>query len=205
MDSSEPLVSRSAINRQGLRLLAFPLLLITLWLILGSRYGFLIVVLVGGFISAMITLPIAFYKGILEPLLRGVQCPCCREWSLVRVSCISFGYRFYRCDYCGQRCKRLDHESPWVDSSGMDDDDMYKPVPFFGPVRQREATFCALKALGTVAAIFLIPLIGWLLGGESVGYFGSVIAVVIVVASTQRDEKKIIPILPILWDREIDQ
>ena len=46
------------------------------------------------------------------------------------VACISFGYRFYRCDYCGQRCKRLGYDSPWVDSSGMDDDDTYKPVPF---------------------------------------------------------------------------
>jgi hypothetical protein len=118
---------------------------------------------------------------------------------------MSFGYRFYRCDYCGQRCKRLEYDSPWVDSSGVEDDDMYKPVPFFGPARKREAWICALKALGTISVFFLLPLFGWLIGGERGCSFGSVFGVVVVVATTQRDEKKIIPIVPLLWDREIDE
>ncbi len=185
------------------RRFAIPFFVIALWLVVGYRYGFLIVILVGGFISAMISLPIAFYKGVLSPLLRGVQCPTCREWGLVRVACISFGYRFYRCDHCGQRCKRLDYESPWIDASGKEDADMYKPVPFFGPTRKREASICAMKALGSIAAFFLLPLFGWLVSGERGCYFGSVLSVVTSVLVTQRNEK-IMPIVPVLWDWEID-
>jgi len=205
MDFCETSSSRFATILTWIQRFALPWLLIALWCIGAYKYGFMATILVGGFLSALITLPIALYKGVLVPLLRGVQCPYCGEWGLVRVACISFGYRFYRCDHCKQRCKRLEYNSPWVDSSGMEDDDMYKPIHFFGPARKREASICALKALGTISAAFLFSLLGWLIGGERGCCFGSVVGAVIVVSITQRDEKKIIPIAPVLWDREIDE
>jgi hypothetical protein len=166
-------------------------------------------VFVVGSVSGMIVLPIAFYKGVLVPLVRGVQCPTCREWGLVRVALISFGYRFYRCDSCGQRCKRHDYESPWIDASGIADDDMYKPVPFFGPARKREASIAGLKVLGAISALFLLPGCGWLVGGEMGTRIGAALGwatVFIGVSSTSWTYgKKILPVQPVLWDRTIDE
>jgi len=83
----------------------------------------------------------------------------------------------------------LEYESPWVDSSGMDEDDMYEPIPFFGPSRLREAWICALKALGPIVAFFLLPSFGWLIAEKRGCYLGSAIGVVAWVLATQRDEK----------------
>jgi hypothetical protein len=87
---------------------AIPWLVVGLFLLAVHRYGVVALVLGLAFVTAAIGLPIAFYKGILVPFLRGVQCPICHEWGLVRVACISFRYRFCRCERRGQRCKRLD-------------------------------------------------------------------------------------------------
>jgi hypothetical protein len=122
----------------------------------------------------------------------------------VRVSCISFDYRFYKCRHCEQRCKRLDYESPWVDSSCKEDDDMYKPIPFVGPIRKREAAQGALRALATIAALFLFPLLGSLIGGERGSYVGSAIGMFFVLLACQGGEKKVMRIKPMLWDRELD-
>jgi hypothetical protein len=194
---------RFAVIRDWIQRLVVPFLVVSLCALAARKYGGMALILVAGFVSAVIGLPIALYKGILVPLLRGVQCPTCREWGLVRAACISFGYRFYRCEYCGQRCKRLDYDSPWVDSSGKDDDDMYKPIPLFGPIRKLEATRCALLALATLAALFVFPLLGFQIGGERGSYVGSVIGVSIFLAC-QRDEKKAMRVAPVLWDRELD-
>jgi len=155
----------------------------------------------------MIQLPVAFYKGVLIPLIRGVQCPTCREWALVRVASISFGDRFYRCESCGQRCKRNDHESPWLDANASEDDDMYKPIPYFGPARKREALMRALKGLGVVVAALCCGAVGWLIGGEngaSQGAFTSFLIGYLFFSNSQRTEKSILPPRPLLWDREID-
>ena len=204
MESSELAVSRVRLILSWIHEHLVPLLLIGLCCLIGFKFGRFALFFVCAVAALMIGLPIALYKGVLEPLLWGVQCPTCREWGLVRIACISFGSRFYLCDRCGQRCKRLDYGSPWIDASSKEDADMYKPVPFFGPARKREAWICAWKALGSLAAIFLFPLLGGLMGGERGSSFGSVIGVVILLSATQRNEKKIIPFLPILWDWEVD-
>jgi hypothetical protein len=199
-------VLRFAVILSTIHRVAIPWLVIGLCILVVYKYGVLALVLGCGFVAAAIGLPNAFYKGILVPLLRGVQCPGCHEWGLVRVACISFGYRFFRCDYCGQRCKRLDYESPWVDSSGKEDDDMYKPIPLFGPRRREQATRCVLLAIGSLAILLLFPLLGSLIGGERGGYVGSAIGVWIsvLVVTHQREEKKIMHVAPVLWDREVD-
>ena len=81
---------------------------------------------------------------------------------------------------------------------------MYKPVPFFGPARKREASICAWKAIGSVAAMFLFPPLGWLIGGKVGSTLGFMIGLVILLSVNQTIGKKIIPALPVLWDREID-
>jgi len=204
MEFGELSVSRVRLILSWIHQHLVPLLLVVVCCLIGFKFGrlglFVVIVLFAG----MVGLPIALYKGVLEPLLCGVQCPSCREWGLIRVACISFGYRFYRCHRCGQRCKRIDYGSPWIDASSKEDADMYKLVPFYGPARKREAWICAWKALGSIAAVFLFPLLGWLIGGERGSSFGGVIGMVILLSSTQRNEKKILPIVPVLWDREID-
>ncbi len=81
---------------------------------------------------------------------------------------------------------------------------MYKPVPSFGPAREREAALRGWQTLGSLAVLFLIPLVGALLGGSSGSSIGAMVAVFLLFAISQEDEKKIIPILPVMWDREID-
>lgn len=135
---------------------AIPLFVLGLCCLIVHRLG-VGIFLLAGFLAAPIVLVRVLRNGVIVPFFFGVQCPTCREWGLVRVACISFGYRFYRCDHCGQRCKRMDWESPWVDSSGMEDDDMYKVVPFFGPARKRESRICAAKALAPLAAFSSSP------------------------------------------------
>jgi len=81
---------------------------------------------------------------------------------------------------------------------------MYKPVPFFGPNRKREASIGAWKALGSIAVLFLLPMVGWLLGGERGSILGSVLGVMFLFSVNQTNEKKILRIRPVLWDREID-
>lgn len=81
---------------------------------------------------------------------------------------------------------------------------MYKPVPFFRPTRKREASICALMAHETIAAIFLSPVFGWLTSVERGSYFGTIVGIVVVLSASQTNEKKIIPTVPVLWDREID-
>jgi hypothetical protein len=196
---------RFGVVRAWIQRLIPPFLLVSLCALVVHMYGGLALILGAGFVTALITLPGVFYRGLLVPVLHGVQCPTCREWGLLRIACISFGYRFYRCEYCGQRCKRLSYESPWVDSSGTEDEDMYKPIPLFGPIRKREAARCVLLALATITALFLFPLLGFLIGGERGGYVGSVIGVSIVLSASHRREKKIMRIPPVLWDREVDR
>jgi hypothetical protein len=200
----EPSIHRFRTTLYWLHWLFLLLLMIGLCCLISFEFGRLVLFFVGSFLAAAFVLSRALYKGVLLPLFRGLQCPSCQEWGLVYVACVSFGHRFYRCDHCGQRCKRQDHESRWVDASGESDADMYKPVPFFGPSRKREASICAWKALGSIAAMFVFPLVGGLLGGERGSMLGSVICVMILFWVDQTNEKKILRTRPVLWDQEID-
>ncbi len=86
---------------------------------------------------------------------------------------------------------------------------MYKPVPFFGPARKREAWISALRFVGSFSAIFLLGGFGWLVGGDTgikIGYsLGTAIFCISVYTASWTDEKKILPIQPVLWDRAIDE
>jgi hypothetical protein len=204
MNYCEPSIHRLRTTLDWLHWLCLLFLMIGLCYLISFEFGRIVLFFVGSFVAAVFVLSRALYKGVLLPLFRGVQCPSCQEWKLVHVGCISFGYRFYRCDHCGQRCKRQDHDSPWVDASGERDADMYKPVPFFGPSRKREASICAWKAAGSIAVLFLFPLLGGLLGGVRGSVSGSVIGVMVLFSVNQTSEKKILRTRPVLWDQEID-
>jgi hypothetical protein len=170
-----------------------------------ARFGFVAFVLGAGFLTASIQMPISFYKGVLIPLIRGIQCPSCGEWALVRVACISFGPRFYKCESCGQRCKRSDREAPWLDSSGKDDDDMYKPVPFYGPARRREVWIGGLQTLGMLVGFIGGPAIGYLIWDQKGAMIGAVIVSFLVIHFDSRADKgPILPTRPMLWDDDVD-
>lgn len=81
---------------------------------------------------------------------------------------------------------------------------MYKPVPFFGPSRKREASICAWKAIGSIAAMLLLPFPFGLLVGPKGSAVGAMIAVFIVLSLNQTNEKGILRNRPLLWDHEID-
>jgi hypothetical protein len=183
-----------------------PVLFLAFCIIVACKYGTTVLILAGGFLWATIVLPVGFYRGVVEPLFRGVQCPTCREWSLTRVAVLSFGHRFYRCDSCGQRCKRIDRESPWIDASAIQDDDMYKAIPYYGANRKREASIAALRTLGGFAALFLCGAIGSLVyGGKGLGV---VVAIGILLlsrfAGPETKGQKLLPIRPVLWDQQVD-
>jgi hypothetical protein len=164
----------------------------------------IVLILVAGFVSALIQLPMAFYRGILVPILRGTQCPTCGECGMARVAAISFSYRFYRCDFCGQRCKRLDYQSPWFDASGPDDDDMYKPIPVYGPARHAEAFAFGLKSIALFACFIgtgvLMTLIGKFWGIVA----GLTFFLVAQLATLGLNKPKILSVHPPLWDGQID-
>ena len=183
-----------------------PVLFLAFCIIVACKYGMTVLVLGGGFITALIVLPVGFYRGVVEPLFRGVQCPTCREWSLARVAALSFGYRFYRCDSCGQRCKRIDRESPWIDASAIQDDDMYKAIPYYGANRKREASITALRTLGGLAALFLCGAIGSLVyGGKGLGVAVPIgIFLLSRFAGPETKGQKLLPTRPVLWDQQVD-
>ena len=169
------------------------------------QFGWLGLVLIAVLISATIQLPLSLWKGVIVPLVWGVRCPTCREWSLVRVASISFGDRFYRCASCGQRCKRTDHDSPWLDASGQIDDDMYKPIPYHGPHRKREATRNGLRILGVmlgwVALVLAAAAVGGLVGRVILGVGVGLFCLMMV---RRGPAKGNLPIRPMLWDTEAD-
>jgi hypothetical protein len=206
MTITNDFVARISAVLSWTRRVLIPVLLLALCLMVARTYGTAVLVFGGGFLAAMIVLPVGFYRGVLEPLFRGVQCPTCREWSLKRVAVLSFGYRFYRCDSCGQRCKRTDHESPWIDASAMQDDDMYKAIPHYGADRKREASIAALKSLGGLAALFLFGALGRLVYGEKGLVVGVMIGTLLLFRIAESDTKgqKILPIRPVLWDQQVD-
>lgn len=182
-------------------------LVLALCIMVARTYGTTVLILGAGFLSAMIVLRVGFYRGVVEPLFRGVQCPTCREWSLKRVAILTFGYRFYKCDSCGQRCKRTDRESPWIDASAMQDDDMYKAIPHYGADRKREASIAALKMLGGLAAVILCGVPGWLVCGLTGEVVGVAIGMFLLIRIAESETKgqKILPNRSILWDQQFDR
>lgn len=168
------------------------------------RLGIVPFVLVAGFVSALIQLPLLAWRAGIAPLVWGIRCPTCRDRSLARVACITFGDRFYRCRSCGQRCKRSGHDAPWRDASGKRDDDMYKPTPAFGPARRREASRKALEFSGWMVALFLIPTVLGFLGGMKAAMLGAGLGFLAMSVASNRVEGKVLPTIPVLWDREVD-
>lgn len=165
--------------------------------------------LIGGFLAGLVYVPFTILRGLIH-VVWGVRCPACGEWGLVQVTCISFGDRFYRCDFCGLRCKRADMESPWLDASGKEDDDMYKPIPVYGPGRRREARTKVLTAVGGLGAFAGALVVGALVEGP-VGKFIRPIVVPLAFVSlwfflwvSRRKARADRPIRPPLWDGEID-
>jgi hypothetical protein len=57
--------------------------------------------------------------------LNGLQCPACGARGLRRYAISSFGFRYFRCEECGTKCKRslVGH---WFDASGRADQAVYR-------------------------------------------------------------------------------
>jgi hypothetical protein len=181
-----------------------PLIFVVVCGVVVWKFGALVLVLGGGFLAALIQLPVALYKGVLTPVVRGVQCPTCGVWGLERVACVSFGNRFYRCGFCGRRCKRTDHDSPWFDASGKEDDDMYEPIPVHGPNRRREALVNGLKGLGVWAAFFSSCAAPSLIGGVPGAIISSTLLALVIFSVCRAGEKDTLKTPSSLWDSEID-
>ncbi len=161
--------------------------------------------IVWGFVTSMIGLAISTYRWILAPMLWGVQCPACTEWSLVRVACVSFGLRFYKCDRCGQRCKRWSTETTWWDASGKEDDDMYQVIPVHSLERRRKLRMKVLRSFGATTCVVAMAFIGWLFGGVR----GLTLAVFLGVTFAFQIQRSasldlVVPRHPALWDPEVD-
>jgi hypothetical protein len=77
--SLESCALRFAVIRSRIERVAMLLLVVGLCAMVVHKYGGVAMILGAGFISAIVSLPIALYKGVLVPLLRGVQCPTCHE------------------------------------------------------------------------------------------------------------------------------
>jgi hypothetical protein len=58
--------------------------------------------------------------------LWGLECPACGARGMRRFAVTSFGYRYFRCGECGQKCKR-GILGAWADASGRADQAVYKP------------------------------------------------------------------------------
>ena len=101
--------------------------ILAVWGLLAWRFGLLVAFLAMCFLASCIQLPLYFYKGIVIPLIRGTQCPACHGWSLHKVAEVAFGYRYFECSDCGQRCKRYDMDSPWWEASSFEDETAFKP------------------------------------------------------------------------------
>jgi len=168
------------------------------------RWGGTAAIMLAGCVAALIQLPTLFYRGVVVPLLWGVQCPSCSGWSLVRIASVSFGYRFYECVDCGQRCKRSDIDSPWEDASDLGDAIMYKPK--LASLRPATDWRNFALGIGLVAGLAACSWAGWLIGGER----GMVICVILGSVgyswrTTRHHPPEPIPARPVLWDRDVDQ
>ena len=161
-------------------------------------------IMLAGSVAALIQLPTFFYRGVVVPLLWGVQCPACSGWSLVRVASVSFGYRFYECADCRQRCKRPDMDAPWEDASDLDDAIMYKPK--LASVRPTTDWGNFARGIGIVAGLAACSWAGWLIGGERGMMIGVILGSVGYSWLTARDHAaEPIPARPVLWDRDVDR
>jgi hypothetical protein len=57
--------------------------------------------------------------------ISGRQCPACGAWGLRRYAVSPFGFRYFRCEECGTRCKR-GMMGGWFDASGRSDRAVYR-------------------------------------------------------------------------------
>jgi hypothetical protein len=177
-----------------------------------ARSALTVMVMVCGFLTALVVLPRSVYRGMILPLARGVQCPRCREWGLVRVAAFSFGDRYDLCEFCGQRCKRADPDSPWLDASSPRDADVYTPTHEFSPERRREVSrrvrwvFTTLAVCGLLLAVAALTR-GWIAEVAIPAVFLAVYLFARLSGAAEtapRDEKEVVPNHPGLWDREVD-
>jgi hypothetical protein len=197
------------------RLLGWVLLLATLMVVIGFAGGpafrekAWVAIIVFGALSGLVQLPLGFYRYVYVPLVQGVRCPRCSETALLRVAVESFGHRFYRCEWCGQRCKRSSIDSPWLDASGKADADLYKATPYFSPERKRKSRRTALLALGGMAVIGLSLAVGALLLSWFAQFFVPLVFLATwilfsILLEPQAGDKTIIPAATGVWDRDVD-